>query len=369
MRPLRLLVPANIRHNSGGNAYNARLVAGLRALGAEVEVLPVEGSWPESTAKERRRLGSLIGAWEPGAGPEAAVAIVDGLVAVGVPDELEFAATAGQETWVLVHMPVPEESGAGSLEREARALRAASGVICTSSWAADILAARHGLRGLRVALPGTDSARLAQGSAPPHILTVAALLPNKDQVLVVEALARIQELAWSASLVGSDEADPEYAGLVRAAVAAHGLEQRVRITGELKGQALEDEWRTADLSVLVSRAEAFGMVVTESLAHGTPVAVRAGTGAVEALSFATPDKGNSGRLPGMAVHFAGIDDPENPVLLAGVLRDWLQDAGTRDTWRAAALETRNRLPGWDQAAELVLGAVSKTAGSKGATQE
>jgi hypothetical protein len=82
------------------------------------------------------------------------VAIVDGLVAVGVPDELEFAAKAGQETWVLVHMPVPEESGAGSLEREARALRAASGVICTSSWAADILAARHGLRGLRVACPG-----------------------------------------------------------------------------------------------------------------------------------------------------------------------------------------------------------------------
>jgi glycosyltransferase involved in cell wall biosynthesis len=369
MRPLRLLVPANIRHNSGGNAYNARLVAGLRALGAEVEVLPVEGSWPESTAKERRRLGSLIGAWEPGAGSEAAVAIVDGLVAVGVPDELEFAATAGQETWVLVHMPVPEEAGAGSLEREARALRAASGVICTSSWAADILAARHGLWGLRVALPGTDSARLAQGSAPPHILTVAALLPNKDQVLVVEALARIQELAWSASLVGSDEADPEYAGLVRAAVAARGLEQRVRITGELKGQALEDEWNSADLTILVSRAEAFGMVVTESLAHGTPVAVRAGTGAVEALSFATPDKGNSGRLPGMAVHFAGIDDQENPVLLAGVLRDWLQDAGTRDTWRAAALETRNRLPGWDQAAELVLGAVSKTAGSKGATQE
>src|SRR5215218_9681434 len=129
MRHLRLLVPANIRHNSGGNAYNARLVAGLRALGAEVEVLPVEGSWPESSAKERRRLGSFIGAWEPEAGPGAPVAIVDGLVAVGVPDELEFAAKAGQETWVLVHMPVPEESGARSLEREARALRAATGVI------------------------------------------------------------------------------------------------------------------------------------------------------------------------------------------------------------------------------------------------
>jgi glycosyltransferase involved in cell wall biosynthesis len=369
MRPLRLLVPANIRHNSGGNVYNARLAAGLRALGAEVEVLPVEGSWPAASAKERRRLGSLIGAWEQEAGPVAAAAIVDGLVAVGVPDELEYAAKAGQETWVLVHMPVPEESGGESLNREARALRAASGVICTSSWAADILATRHGLRGLRVALPGTDSAPLAQGSVPPHILTVAALLPNKEQVLVVEALARIKELAWSASLVGSDAADPEYAGLVRAAVAAHGLEKRVRITGELKGQALEDEWNRADLSVLVSRAEAFGMVVTESLAHGIPVAVRAGTGAVEALTFAAPDQGKSGRQPGMAVNFPGIDGPENPSLLAGVLRDWLQDGSTGNEWRAAALEARNRLPGWDQAAALVLEAVTNTSGPSSPAQE
>jgi glycosyltransferase involved in cell wall biosynthesis len=359
MRTLRLLVPANIRHNSGGNVYNARLVAGMRALGAEVEVLPVDGSWPQSSAKERRRLGTVLGAWEPGGVPEAAVAIFDGLIAMGAPDSLEFAAKAGRDTWVLVHMPAP-----ANFDLEARSLRAASGVICTSSWAADILEKRHHLRGLRVALPGTDSAPLAEGSIPPHIMTVAALLPNKDQVLVVEALARISELEWTASLVGSDEADPEYAGRVRAAVAAHGLESRVRITGERKGMALEEEWNRADLSVLVSEAEAFGMVVTESLAHGIPVVVRAGTGAVEALSFAAPGEGKNGRLPGTAVRFPGADAPENPAILAGVLRDWLQDGSTREAWRAAALETRDRLPGWERPARLVLEAVTTLARSE-----
>ncbi|WP_104043133.1 glycosyltransferase family 4 protein [Arthrobacter sp. ZGTC412] len=349
MRPVRLLVPANIRHNSGGNVYNARLVHGLKTLGVEVDVLAVEGSWPESSAKERRRLGSSLGAWEPEVRHEPVVTIVDGLIAMGAPDELEFAAKAQRETWVLVHMPAPAHH-----ELEARALRAASGVICTSSWAAGVLEARHGLGGLRVALPGTEPAPGAKGSFPPHIITVAALLPNKDQLLTVEALARIKDLQWTAALVGSDTADLEYAGLVRAAVAAHGLEHRVRVAGELKGQTLEDEWNRTDLSVLVSRAEAFGMVVTESLAHGIPAVVRSGTGAVEALTFAAPGAGENIRLPGAAVQFPGTDDPENPTVLAAVLRRWLLDSETRDTWRAMALDTRGGLPGWEQTAAQVL---------------
>jgi glycosyltransferase involved in cell wall biosynthesis len=362
VRLIRLLVPANIRHNSGGNVYNARLVQGLGALGAAVEVLPVGGSWPEASARERRRLGSLLGAWEPGPEESGVVTLVDGLIAVGAPDEMEFAAKAGRETWVLVHMPVPakavpDNSDAGPLEREARALRAARGVICTSTSAAATLEARHGIPGLRVALPGTDASWVAEGSVPPHIVAVAALLPNKDQLLIVEALARLQQFDWTASLVGSDEADPEYAGLVRAAVEDHGLSGRVQLTGELTGEALDDEWNRADLTVLVSRAEAFGLVVTESLARGIPAIVRDGTGAIEALGFAAPSEGGRPRLPGTAVPFPAPDDPANPALLAEVMGRWMEDGTTRNTWRAAALETRARLPGWERTAAQVLDAI------------
>ena len=373
---VRFLVPANIRHNSGGNVYNARLTQGLRTLGVPVESLAVEGSWPEASARERRRLGGLLGAWdERGDSPQAdTVTLVDGLIACGAPDELEYAAAAGQHTWILQHMPSPNHP-----DGEGRALRAAAGVICTSSSAAASAAEKHGLPTSRVAFPGTDPAPVAPGSAPPHIIAVAALLPNKNQLLTVAALARLEDLAWTASLVGTDDADPAYAARVRAAIASSGLEGRVRVTGQLAGTELADEWNLTDLSLLVSRAEAFGLVVTESLAHGIPVIVREGTGAVDALGLAgrlsgrrarKQDSGRGGErggqiyaVPGAAVGLgetegdgpgdSGHDDHRADVL-ASVVRQWLADEPLRAGWRVAALAAREQLPGWDSTARSVL---------------
>ncbi len=352
---VRFLVPANIRHNSGGNVYNARLADALRALGVSVEVVAVDGSWPAASAKERRRLGSLLGAWEALAeGQQGTVTLVDGLIACGAAAELEYAAAARHRAWVLLHMPSPSHP-----DGEGRALRAASGVICTSSSAAAAVRDRHKLPGSHVALPGTDPAPVAAGSDPPHIIAVAALLPNKDQLLTVAALARVQHISWTASLVGTDEAEPSYAAQVRDAVAEHRLEAKVRVPGQLTGKALEDEWNRADLSLLVSRAESFGLVVTESLARGIPVIVRKGTGSVEALGIANKlQSGGKSALEtsaeGVAHALPGAVVVGTPDALAAVLRQWLLDPGLRSGWCEAALATRERLPGWDATARTVL---------------
>ncbi len=121
----------------------------------------------------------------------------------------------------------------------------------------------------------------------PHFIAVAALLPNKDQTLLLAALSRLTDLPWTVSLIGSDTADPAYAAQLRAEVDRLGLAGRVSIPGELRGPALDAEWGAADLSLLISRAETYGLVVTESLARGVPVLVREGTGAVEALAAGT----------------------------------------------------------------------------------
>ena len=278
---LRFVVPGNVRHNSGGNVYNAALARELAALGAEVETCPLDGDWPGGSAGDRRRLARLLHT-------APSVTLVDSLLACGAPAELEEAAAAGQQVWILLHMPLPDHA-----EHERRALRAAAGVICTSRSAAAGIGARHGFDSIRVALPGTATAppaagSLSAGAGVPHFIAVAALLPNKDQSLLLDALARLTDVPWTASLIGSDTAHPDYAAQLRNTVDRLGLAGRISVPGELRGAELDAEWDAADLSLLISRAETYGLVVIESLARGIPVVVREGTGAVEALAAGTP---------------------------------------------------------------------------------
>nr|WP_217500999.1 glycosyltransferase [Arthrobacter sp. C9C5] len=349
------MVPGNVRHNSGGNAYNAALLRALADLGVAAVSRDVDGDWPVGSAAERQRFGRLL--TESDAGQ---VTLVDGLVACGAPDELEAAAAAGVPAWILLHMPLGTHP-----ELERRALQAAAGVICTSTSAAAALRERHGLSGLHgtagvgkihVALPGTQPAPPAAGSDPPHLLALAALLPNKDQLLLLRALSELTDLAWTASLAGSDTADPAYATQLRQESERLGLTERVRLPGELRGAELDAEWAAADLSLLISRAETYGLVVTESLARGVPVIVREGTGAVEALAAGTPGADAAGTpaagapaLPGAAVALG-----EDPAPLAALLRRWLTEPPLRAEWRAAALAAREHLPGWDATARAVL---------------
>ncbi|MHA7223457.1 glycosyltransferase [Arthrobacter sp. RHLT1-20] len=341
---IRLVVPGNVRHNSGGNVYNAALARELSALDSAVETCPLDGDWPVGSAADRRRLGALLTA---GAGGE--VTVVDGLLACGAPEELAAAAAAGRPAWILLHMPL-EDAGHDETGLERRALRAAAGVICTSGAAAAGIRARHGMDGVRVALPGSGPAPLAAGSVPPHLIAVAALLPNKDQSLLIAALSALTELPWTASLVGSDSADPGYAARLRDTVQRLGLQDRIRIPGELRGEALEVERAAADLSLLISRAETYGLVVTESIARGVPAVVRTGTGAVEALAAGA--RPGATTLPGTAV---ALDT--DPAPLAEILRRWLTEPALRSRWRAAAVAARERLPGWDATARTVLAAL------------
>ncbi|GAB2742711.1 glycosyltransferase family 4 protein [Arthrobacter bambusae] len=335
MVKIRMISPANVRHRSGGNIYNSRLAAALRGLGAEVSVCKLDGDWPSGSAGARNRFAAAL------AGSGLAIYIVDGLIASGAPAEIETATAAGCRVWVLLHMPPSGEEPV-----ETSALRAATGLLCTGSRTAET-ARTLGLGNVHLATPGVGLPSKArpspQATAAPHFIMVGALLPNKDQIFFVDALARIKDLAWTAALVGSTKADSSYAAAVQERILRNGLEKRVETTGELSGPALEEQWNRADLSLLISHSEAFGMVVQESLVHGIPVMVRKGTGAVEALG----------------AHGAGeaIDLTTGIGSLEKFLRRWLSDPALREGWQSAAEAASSELPRWEDTAREVLRAV------------
>lgn len=325
---------------SGGHAYNRRVLRAWHAAGLPTDVVTVPGSWPT-----------------PGPGDRAALAralrgrprvLLDGLVGCACPEQVEAARAAGARVHLLVHLPLPAETGLSATRLQAlaaaerRAIRAATGVVATSHTAAADLRNRYGRPDIGVAVPGVDAAPAAAGSDPPRLLTVAALTPRKNHAGLVDALARLTDRAWTAALVGPGS--PADERRVREAVVAAGLAGRVEVTGPLAGEALEAQWHAADLLVLPSLAETYGLVVTEALARGLPAVVAAGTGAVEALT------GVTGAQPPGPVAGAAVD-PRDRDAFAETLRRWLDDERLRRDWRRAAELRRATLRPWSQTAD------------------
>ena len=110
---------------------------------------------------------------------------------------------------------------------------------------------------------------------------------------------------------------------------------RARFPGPFTGRELDRAYAAADLLVLPSHAETYGMVVTEALSRGLPVLATEVGGVSEALGY-----GEDGTRPGLLV------PPGDPVALGAALRAWLGDAELRDRLRLAARGRRANLRPW-----------------------
>ncbi|MFF5174686.1 glycosyltransferase family 4 protein [Micromonospora sp. NPDC000089] len=317
---------------SGGNSYDRRVCAGLAATGWTVREHGVPGDWPRPDGPARARLAGLLAGL-----PDGAPVLLDGLVASTVPEVLTPEADRLRLV-VLVHMALEDAA-------EGAALGRAAAVVTTSEWTRDRLLARYPLRPERVraAAPGVDPAPLAAGTAGGgRLLCVAAVGPHKGHDVLVTALAEVADREWTLDCVGALTRDPAFVATLRRRIDTAGLTDRIRLPGPLTGPARDAGYAAADLLVLASRGETYGMVLTEALARGVPVLASAVGGVPEAVG-----RGADGRPPGLLV------PPDDPGALAGALRRWLDDAGLRDRLRQAARERRDTLPGWPATTAIV----------------
>jgi glycosyltransferase involved in cell wall biosynthesis len=100
-------------------------------------------------------------------------------------------------------------------------------------------------------------------------LFLGRLYPVKGLPMLIEAWSRVRPAGWALTIAGPDEAG--HRAVVEQAVRKAGLERVVTFTGALAGDATRRARAAADLFVLPTHSESFGIAIAEALAHGLPV--------------------------------------------------------------------------------------------------
>ena len=364
MTTVHVVVPEGVAdpsRPSGGNTYGRRVCAALDARGWSVVVHEAPGQWPHANPAAHLALGRTLAQLS-----DDALVLLDGLVASSVPHVLAPEQRRLRQV-VVVHLPLGVSVGggmaAGSPEAgrtpaetpgvtpgeavrradEGAVLRGARAVIATSAWTAQWLRTAYALEHGSVHLvpPGADSAPLAGASrSGERLICVGALTAIKGHDVLVEALALDADLDWSCRLVGSPRIEPVFVEALHARARAAGVDHRLEFTGPVAPERMSAVYADADLLLVPSRMETFGMAAIEALARGIPVLGSAVGGLPEAVG-----ESPSGDRPGL------LTPPGNPALLARELRRWLSDADLRRQLRAAARGRSATIGDWSATAD------------------
>lgn len=114
-----------------------------------------------------------------------------------------------------------------------------------------------------------------RASSKRRVLFLGRLHPVKGLENLLEAWSQVRPQGWELVLAGPDEEG--YQARLEAIVRERGLGGEVQFTGAVDGDAKWKLYRSADLFVLPSFTENFGMAVAEALACEVPVITTRGT--------------------------------------------------------------------------------------------
>ncbi len=336
-RTCHFLLPGDWHTPTGGYTYDRRLALALEDAGWTVQPEVLAGAWPWPDNSDLSAASARIAAL-----PDGALVLADGLAFGALAQVVQ--PHAQRVRWVaLVHHPLHLETGLSARDSarlrvaEAQALQLVRQVVVTSrSTAADVAAL--GLPSTRIAVvePGTDPSlpppSATRRGGPVQLLCVASITPRKGHAVLLEALAGLTQLSWALHLVGDTERDPRTVARLQALAAPLG--ERVIWHGELPGAALRAHYLAADVFVLPSLYEGYGMVVAEAIAHGLPVVTTDGG----ALAQTLPPK-------------AGLQVPAGDVrALQTALERVLSDGDRRERLAQGARAAAAALPTWPQQA-------------------
>ncbi len=349
VRHLVFAAPGKLTTPTGGYAYDRRIIAGLRAQGWQTEALNLGEGFPLPSARTRALACARLFAL-----PADRPIVIDGL-ALGALPEAAAQLGASSHLIALVHHPLELESGlsrgdaAALRASERRALACVRRVIVTSPSTARLIVADYGVPADRVAIvrPGNDrvARTCASANSPLALLAVGAVVRRKGYDVLLAAVARLLDLQWRLTIVGDLGRDSDAVARLHADIARFDLADRVLVAGAVPAKRLSALYASADIFVLASRFEGYGMAFSEAIAHGVPIV---GT--------------TAGAIPETAPSGAGLLAPPDDVgAFSAAVRRLIEKPAERRRRAAAARAAAAALPTWEQSAELFSRAIENSA--------
>ncbi len=342
MQQLVFVYPGDLSAPTGGYVYNRHIIHGLKDLGWELELISLGGGYPFPTADQvDQARTALLGC------AKGVPIVIDGL-ALGALPELAAELAKRHPVIALIHHPLAFESGLSEAQKialqhsESDALKHVSRVIANSPATARDLSQYYGVSQdmIEIVMPGAERThRLkakvhSEGSSSNgvRLLSVGSIIPRKGFDCLMEALHSLADLPWILSIVGDTSRNRfAYEQLLSDIDRFHFVD-RVRVLGAISDGELERLYASADVFVLASHFEGYGMVFAEAMAHGLPIVATTG-----------------GAIPDTVPHEGGIlVEPGDADAFGAALRDLIHDASRRTRLSSGALEVAARLPTWDQ---------------------
>ena len=211
---------------------------------------------------------------------------------VTFPAGLAIAASSGKPLVAHVHSTEFDRSGenvnAAVYEIERRCMHAAQAVIAVSERTKRIIVERYGVPADKVQVvhngiaPARPAPAAHNGNGEKTVLFLGRITMQKGPEFFVRAAQRVLEKRNGVRFVMAGWGDLGPRTVEQ--VAAMGLGARVRFTGFLRGEEVQRAYRAADVYVMPSVSEPFGLTALEAIQHGVPVVISKTSGAAEVLS-------------------------------------------------------------------------------------
>jgi glycosyltransferase involved in cell wall biosynthesis len=349
VRQVTFAVPGDLATHTGGYGYDRRMIVELQRLGWHIDILGLGDGFPWPSSQTRAAAQTLLMSVR-----RNDPIVIDGL-AFGVLPDVGLKLRSHHPLVALIHHPLAFESGlfpeqiAVLRESERAALSCAIRVVVTSKTTARYLVADYAVPTERIIVvqPGTDPAPSARGSSGGvvQLLSIGSVVPRKGFDVLIAALATLTDLPWRLTIAGDRDRDPKTAAQLDENIARFNLNDRIAVIGAVPSADLAELYDRADLFVLASRFEGYGMAYTEAIAHGLPL--------IATTAGAIPDTVPAGTCVLVA--------PDDSVALASALRRLIENPGDRRELAMGARRAAGQLPIWRDSAKIfaaVLGSVA-----------